>query len=148
VSLLKAVEEMARRSDERSLSQTGVMSDAVTVCRYVRRRIGFSAREVFGCLFLDARHRPIAWEILFQGTLTRAHVHSREVLRRGLELNAAAMVLGHNHPSGVAEPSAADLALTRELKDLLGRVDICLLDHIVVSRHAAVSLAARGLMGE
>ena len=98
-------------------------------------------------MFLDTRHRPIGWEVLFAGTVNRAHVHSREVLKRGLELNAAALVLGHNHPSGVAEPSSADIALTRELKDLLARVDIVVLDHIIASPGGAVSLAARGLMG-
>jgi DNA repair protein RadC len=117
------------------------------VARYIRRRIGHCQREVFGCLFLDTRHRPICWEILFQGTLNRAHVHSREILKRAMELNAAALVLGHNHPSGIAEPSAADLTLTRELKDLLARVDVAVLDHIVAAPRAAVSMASRGLLG-
>ncbi len=147
VALLKALRELARREDEARLALPAAITDANTVVRYVRRRIGHCQREVFGCLFLDTRHRPIRWEILFQGTVNRAHVHSREILKRGLELNAAAMVLGHNHPSGVAEPSAADVALTRELRDLLMRIDIVLLDHIIVARGHGVSLANRGLMG-
>lgn len=155
VARLKAVRELACRDDEIKLAMSSAMSDAVTdamtdamtVVRYVRRRIGYCQREVFGCLFLDARHRPIRWEILFKGTVNRAHVHSREILKRALELNAAAMVLGHNHPSGVAEPSTADIALTRELRDLLMRIDIVLLDHIIVAQGHGVSLANRGLMG-
>ena len=163
VARLKAVRELACRDDEIKLAMSGIrsgitsgamsgaMSDAVTdantVVRYVRRRIGYCQREVFGCLFLDTRHRPIRWEILFKGTVNRAHVHSREILKRALELNAAAMVLGHNHPSGVAEPSTADIALTRELRDLLMRIDIVLLDHIIVAQGHGVSLANRGLMG-
>ena len=147
VALLKALHELTRRGDEAALMLPDALTDAAAVVRYVRRRIGHCRREVFGCLFLDTRHRPIGWEVLFAGTVNRAHVHSREVLKRGLELNAAALVLGHNHPSGVAEPSSADIALTRELKDLLARVDIVVLDHIIASPGGAVSLAARGLMG-
>jgi len=129
------------------LAKPQALTDATAVARYIRRRIGHKEREVFGCLFLDTRHRPIRWEELFRGSLNRAHVHTREVLRRGIELNAAALIIGHNHPSGVAEPSHADLSLTRELKDLLARVDIVLLDHIVVATGGAVSLASRGLLG-
>ncbi len=148
VALIKALHELMCRHDESTLQLPEALSDASTVARYVCRRIGHYQREVFGCLFLDSRHRPLSWEILFQGTVNRAHVHSREVLRRAIELNAAALVLGHNHPSGVAEPSAADLALTRELRDLLARIEVNVLDHIVVARGTAVSLASRGLMGQ
>lgn len=147
VAIIKAVQELMRRSDESALHLPDALTDAVTVGRYVRRRISHLQREVFGCLFLDTRHRPISWEILFKGTLNRAHVHGREVLKRAIELNAAAVVLGHNHPSGVAEPSAADLALTRELRDLLARIDVAVLDHIVVAPGVSVSMASRGLMG-
>jgi len=147
VSQLKAIQEIAARHDEAALIEPHALADASAVTRYIRRRIGHKEREVFGCLFLDTRHRPICWEVLFQGSLNRAHVHTREVLRRGLELNAAALIIGHNHPSGVAEPSHADLSLTRELKDLLERVDIVVLDHIIVAAGSAVSLASRGLLG-
>lgn len=146
VALLKAVQELTRRHDESCLSQPQALEDAAAVVRYLRRQIGYQAREMFGCLFLDTRHRPICWEVLFLGSLNKTHVHSREVLRRGLELNAAAVILGHNHPSGIAEPSSADLNLTLELKSLLAKVDIVLLDHIVVSAVDAVSMANRGLI--
>ena len=146
-ALLKAVHELAKRSDEALLVRAQPLTDAGVVTRYVRRRIAHCRREVFGCLFMDTRHRPICWEVLFTGTLNRAHVHSREILKRGIELDAAAIVLAHNHPSGVAEPSQADIALTRELRDLLARIDIVVLDHIIVAPGSAVSLATRGLMG-
>jgi DNA repair protein RadC len=146
VALLKAVHELAMRREELHLTQPQALTDVTAVSRYLRRRIGFAEREVFGCLYLDTRHRPICWEELFMGSLNRAHVHSREVLKRGIEVNAAALILGHNHPSGVAEPSQADLNLTRELKDLLARVDITVLDHIVVTSDACVSMASRGLL--
>jgi DNA repair protein RadC len=105
-----------------------------------------SPRELFGCLFLDNRHRLIRYEVLFLGTVDRAAVHPREILRRALELNAAALILAHNHPSGVAEPSPSDLALTRDLKDLLARIDVRVLDHLVVGGDVMVSLAERGLL--
>lgn len=146
VAVLKAVYELTVRDSEEALTAPAALTDARAVSRYIRRRIGYREREVFGCLFLDTRHRPIRWEELFLGSVNRAHVHSREVLKRGIELNAAAVVLGHNHPSGVAEPSGADLSLTRELKDLLARVDIVVLDHIIVSPADSVSLASRGLI--
>ena len=83
---------------------------------------------------------------MFRGSIDRTHVHAREVLRRGLELNAAAIIICHNHPSGNAEPSQADIILTRSLSDLLAQVEIRLLDHIVVSAHSWVSLQMRGLL--
>lgn len=146
VARLKAMWELAMRQTEEGARDKALFTDAATVARYLQRRIGYRSREVFGCLFLDARHYFMAWEELFMGSINRTHVHAREVLRRGLQLNAAAVVLGHNHPSGVAEPSHADLQLTAELKDLLARVDIRLLDHVVVARGVSVSMATRGLL--
>jgi DNA repair protein RadC len=113
---------------------------------FLRNRLAPQTREVFACLFLDSRHRVITYETLFLGTVDRAAVHPREVMRRALELNAAALILAHNHPSGVAEPSSADIALTASLADLLSKVDVRLLDHLVVGRGREVSLAERGLM--
>ena len=144
---LKAVHELACRSDEYTLAKSGPLQNVSAVSRYIRRRIGHRERETFACLFLDTRYRPICWEELFLGSVNRAHVHPREVLKRGIVLNAAALVLAHNHPSGIAEPSQADLQLTRELKDLLRRVDIEVIDHVIVSPTTSVSLAARGLLG-
>jgi len=99
---------------------------------------------VFAALFLDTRHRTLAFEELFQGTVDGAEVHPREVVRRALAHNAAAVIIGHNHPSGCPEPSAADRSITSRLKQALALVDVRLLDHFVVGDGAPVSLAARG----
>jgi proteasome lid subunit RPN8/RPN11 len=111
---------------------------------YVKLQLSGCAREVFGVLFLDTRHRAIAWRELFYGTVDGAEVHPREVVKAALELNAAAVILGHNHPSGNPEPSAADRAVTARLKQSLALVDVRLLDHFVIGEGAPVSLAARG----
>ncbi|HET19994.1 MAG TPA: JAB domain-containing protein [Chromatiales bacterium] len=103
-------------------------------------------REVFLALFLDTRHRLIAAEELFLGTLGEAVVHPREVVRRAMHHNASALIVAHNHPSGVAEPSRADEVVTLRLKEALGMVDVRLLDHFVVGDGETVSLAERGLL--
>ena len=100
--------------------------------------------EVFGCLFLDSRHRIVEYAELFQGTLDSATVHPRVVVQRALKANAGAIVAFHNHPSGVAEPSQADRALTRRLVDALALVDIRLIDHFVIGESESVSFAERG----
>jgi DNA repair protein RadC len=100
--------------------------------------------EVFAALFLDSQNRLIAAEELFRGTLTQTAVYPREVARRALEINAAAVILAHNHPSGVAEPSAADDALTRVLKTALGQLDMPVLDHLVVAGNRCYSFAEHG----
>mgnify|MGYP000563098982 CR=1 FL=1 len=102
--------------------------------------------EVFSALFLDAQHRVIRFEALFRGTIDGAAVYPREVVRQALEDNAAAVIFAHNHPSGVAEPSQADISLTRRLKEALGLVDIRVLDHMVIGHGEVISLAERGLM--
>jgi DNA repair protein RadC len=102
--------------------------------------------EVFGCLFLDNQHAVIAAEDLFRGTIDGASVYPREVVKRALALNAAAVILYHNHPSGVSEPSQSDQRLTQRLKAALGTVDIRVLDHFVVGRAEALSFAERGLL--
>jgi DNA repair protein RadC len=102
--------------------------------------------EVFCCLYLDKRHRLIHFEELFRGTIDGASVHPREIVKLALQRNAAAIIIAHNHPSGVAEPSQADEMITQRVKDALGLVDIRLLDHIVVGDGVSVSLAERGLL--
>jgi DNA repair protein RadC len=97
-------------------------------------------------MFLDAQHRLLRFETLFRGTLTHTAVHPREILKRALALNAAAVVLAHNHPSGVAEPSRADELITGTLRQALQLVDVRVLDHVVVGRDATVSFAERGLL--
>ena len=113
---------------------------------YLRLRLADYRNEVFGCLFLDNRHRIIAVRELFQGTIDGASVYPRVVVQQAMEVNAAAMVFFHNHPSGVAEPSHADEAITRRLKDALALVDVRVLDHFVVSAGESVSFAERGLL--
>jgi DNA repair protein RadC len=113
---------------------------------YLRLTLGDRRNEVFGCLFLDNRHRVRAVEELFQGTIDGAAVYPRVVVQRALEMNAAAVVFFHCHPSGVAEPSSADEALTRRLQDALMLVDVRVLDHVVVGAQESVSLAERGLL--
>lgn len=102
--------------------------------------------EVFSCLFLDNRHRLIRFEEMFRGTIDGASVHVREVASRALSLNAAAVIVAHNHPSGVAEPSAADRAITARLKSALGLIDVRMLDHFIVGDGEATSLASMGLI--
>ncbi|WP_419606150.1 JAB domain-containing protein, partial [Thiolapillus sp.] len=104
------------------------------------------AAEVFACLFLDNRHRIIAFEELFQGTIDGASVYPREVVRRCLHHNAAAVIFSHNHPSGVAEPSHADEQITLRLREALALIDIRVLDHVIVGSDSSTSLAERGLL--
>lgn len=113
---------------------------------YLRLKIGERKFEVFACVFLDNRHRIIAFEELFQGTIDGASVHPRVVVQKALELNAAAVVLAHNHPSGVAEPSMADQRITQRLKDALALVDVRVLDHFIVSAEESLSFAEQGLL--
>jgi len=113
---------------------------------YLRLRLADYRNEVFGCLFLDNRHRIITVRELFQGTINGASVHPRVVVQQAMEVNAAAMVFFHNHPSGIAEPSCADEALTCRLRDALALVDVRVLDHFVVSAGESVSFAERGLL--
>jgi len=113
---------------------------------FLRLRLADYRNEVFGSLFLDNRHRIIAVRELFQGTIDGASIYPRVVVQQALEANAAAMVFFHNHPSGVAEPSHADEAITRRLKDALALVDVRVLDHFVVSGGESVSFAECGLI--
>lgn len=113
---------------------------------FLRLRLADYRNEVFGCLFLDNRHRIIVVRELFQGTIDGASVYPRVVVQQAMEVNAAAIVFFHNHPSGVAEPSHADESITRRLKDALALVDVRVLDHFVVSAGESVSFAERGLL--
>lgn len=113
---------------------------------YLRLLLGERQNEVFVCVFLDCRHRVLGVEELFHGTIDGAAVYPRVVVQRALERNAGAVILAHNHPSGVAEPSQADEAITRKLKDALAVVDVWVLDHFVVTRAESLSFAERGLL--
>ena len=128
-----------------ALTRGEALDSPAATRRYLAARLRDYPHEVFAALFLDNRHRVIAYEELFRGTIDGTSVHPREVVKRALAHNAAALILAHNHPSGIAEPSSADTALTRRLRDALGLVEIRVLDHLVVGDGEVVSLAERGL---
>ena len=141
---VRAVLELNARWMESHLKREGPVTSPAHTSRYVVARLRGRANEVFAAVFLDNRHRVIAFEELFQGTVDGASVHPRVVARRALALNAAALIACHNHPSGVAEPSLADRAITGRLRDALALVDVRLIDHFVVGDGEVVSFAERG----
>ena len=141
-----AVLELARRSVAGELSARPVFDSPDKLKQYLALQLGARTHEVFAVLFLDAQSRLIALEEMFRGTLTQTSVYPREVVKRALDLHAAAVILAHNHPSGAAEPSRADDVLTQTLRSALGLVDVRVLDHLVVGRGAVVSFAERGLL--
>ena len=143
---ISAIVELARRSLAQELLARPVFEAPAAVKDYLRLQLGSRAHEVFAVLFLDAQHRLLALEELFRGTLTQTSVYPREVVKRALELQAAAVILAHNHPSGVAEPSRADEVLTQTLRSALALVDVRVLDHFVVTPVAVSSFAERGLL--
>ncbi|MDQ2070093.1 RadC family protein [Natronospira bacteriovora] len=141
---LQAVVEMARRHLHEELERGEVLSDPGRVRRFLTVRLRDLPHEVFACIFLDNRHRVIRFEELFRGTIDGAAVPPREVVKAALAHNAAAVILAHNHPSGIAEPSRSDRNITDRLRDALGLVDIRVLDHFVVGDGEVVSFAERG----
>jgi DNA repair protein RadC len=143
---LMAVMELARRGLTAGLREEPVFTTPQRVKDYLRMRLGSLPHEVFAVLFLDAQQRLIACEEMFRGTLTQTSVYPREVVKRALELNTASVILSHNHPSGVLEPSRADELLTQTLKSSLQLVDVRVIDHVVVARTGALSFAERGLI--
>ena len=143
---LQAALEMARRHLRAGLARGAAMTSPRQVREYLALWLADRPHEVFACLYLDTRHRVIACEELFRGTIDGASVHVREVVASALEKGAAALIFAHNHPSGVAEPSAADRQITERLRQALALVDVRVLDHIVVGAGESVSLAERGLL--
>jgi DNA repair protein RadC len=146
VAVLKASLALAERYGLSHLHAGPVLSRSDAVRGYLRRKLAGSQREIFSCLFLDTRHHLISYEALFFGTIDRASVYPREILRRALLLNAAAIIFAHNHPSGVPEPSASDIELTNNLRRLLLEIDVRVLDHLIIGRGSEVSFAERGLL--
>ncbi len=141
---LQAVLEMSRRHLRENLDKGDAITSPRQTRDYLQSRLCHYPHEVFACLFLDNRHRVIEYEELFRGTIDGASVHPREVVKRSLSHNAAAVILAHNHPSGVAEPSQADRAITQQLKNALALVDIRLLDHLIIGSGEVTSLAEEG----
>ena len=140
--IVELAESILRERVERGQALT----DPVTVKRWLIARLSDRPHEVFCVLYLDNRHRVLAFEELFRGTLDGASVHPREIVKQALHHNAAAVIFAHNHPSGIAEPSDADRRLTQRLKDALALVDIRTLDHFVIGGVEAVSFAERGFV--
>jgi DNA repair protein RadC len=141
---LQAVMEMSRRYLFEDMAQRDNISSAASSQQYLMAQLRGEKREVFACLMLDSQYRAIAFEKLFYGTIDAASVYPREVLKQCMVHNAAAVIFAHNHPSGVAEPSQADRAITDRLVKALSLVDILVLDHFVIGDSGAVSFAQRG----
>jgi len=143
---LLAVLELARRALAQQMREPQALQSPRAVGDYLRLQLGHRPHEVFALVFLDAQHRLIALEELFRGTLTQTSVYPREVVLRALHHHAASVVLAHNHPSGVAEASHADITLTQTLKSALALIDVRVLDHIIVTRQHTLSMADKGLL--
>lgn len=142
---LQAVIEMSRRFLQEKLKRGDAMTSPDIVEHYLQSRLRHYPYEVFACLFMDNRHRVIEYEELFRGTIDAASVYPREVVRRALDHNAAAVIFAHNHPSGVAEPSQADEKITHRLKEALDLIDVRVLDHFVIGDQV-ISFVKRGLL--
>ena len=143
---LAAALELGHRHLAAGLERGEALADPAAAGRYFAQRLRGSANEVFAALFLDTRHRALGFEELFRGSIDGAEVHPRVLVQRALAHGAAAVIVGHNHPSGNPEPSAADRAVTARLKQALALVDVRLLDHFIVGDGAPLSMAARGLV--
>jgi DNA repair protein RadC len=145
-SQLVAVLELARRAMAEQMRARQVLDTPEALAHYLQLHLAHRGHEVFAVLFLDAQHRMIALEEMFRGTLAETSVYPREVLVRALHHQAAAVVLAHNHPTGLVRPSRADEALTRGLRAALALVDVRVLDHVIVGPGQALSMAQQGLM--
>jgi DNA repair protein RadC len=143
---LAAVVEMARRAIAQRLADAPVMASSQMVKDYLQLHLGSLPYETFAVMLLDSQHRMLALERMFNGTLTQTSVYPREVVKLALARNAGAVILAHNHPSGMAEPSRADEFLTQSLKSALALVDVRVIDHVVVGQGQTVSFAERGLL--
>lgn len=141
---LQAMQELSRRALAEPLRERDALTSPAQVRNYLRLLLGGREHEVFCAIFLDSQHRVLVMEELFRGTLGQASVYPREVVKRALAHNAAALILAHNHPSGAATPSQADRTLTDTLKQALALVDVRVLDHFVVAMHDVTSFAEHG----
>jgi DNA repair protein RadC len=141
---IQAALELGRRHIHTHLQRNDVMTSPDATRLFLSQRLRGLRREVFAALFLDSQHRLITYEELFQGGIDSCSVHPRQVVERALDLNAAAVILAHNHPSGVSEPSSADRRITEKLRDALNLIDVRILDHLVVGEGRPTSFAERG----
>ncbi|WP_275627555.1 DNA repair protein RadC [Pseudomonas sp. 273] len=138
--------EAARQAIERKMQRGTSFTSPATVKEYLRAKLAGFEHEVFAVLFMDTQHRLIEYAEMFRGTIDGASVYPRELVKEALRLNAAAVIVSHNHPSGNPEPSGADRALTQRLKEALGLVDVRVLDHVIVAGTDTTSFAERGLI--
>jgi len=145
-ALMAALEILQRAMTEDARSNAQYLEDPAEAARYFRTFLAGLSREVFVAAFLDAKHRLIAAEVMFEGTLTEANLHPREIVRRAMELDSGVVILSHNHPSGVPEPSSLDKQITQHLVACLEPVGIHVLDHIIVGRANHFSFLERGFM--
>jgi len=143
---LQAILELAKRYLEQGLQEKQVFSCPDDTKSYLSHLVSNKEHEVFVCLYLNNQHYLIKSEQLFRGTIDSTSVHPREVVKQALRYNAAAMIIAHNHPSGLAEPSRADESMTKRIKDALSLVDIRLLDHFIIANNQVISLAERGFL--
>ncbi|UXI68253.1 RadC family protein [Tahibacter amnicola] len=143
---LKAIIELARRASESALCRGTGLRNPGDSAQFLEERLAGYPYEVFAAIFLDNRHRVLAFEEMFRGTIDSASVHPREVVRACIRHNAAAVIFAHNHPSGVPEPSEADRAITAELTRAMSLIGVRVLDHFVVGAGCSVSLAERGML--
>ena len=144
--MIRALPELARRYFAESLPAGEAIKSPADTTSFLKARMRHLDHELFCCLYLDNRHRVLRFDELFRGTIDGTSVYPREVVKEALAINAAAVIVSHNHPSGVAEPSQADERITQRLKSALNLVDIRLLDHLIIGDGEAVSLAQRGLI--
>jgi DNA repair protein RadC len=138
--------EAARQIVDQKMQRGAVLESPLTVRNYLRSKLAGLEHEVFAVVFLDSRHRLIEYVEMFRGTVDGAAVYPREVVKKALQLNAAAAIVSHNHPSGVPDPSRADELITKQLRDALALVDVRVLDHVIVAGSATASFVERGLM--
>jgi DNA repair protein RadC len=143
---LAAALELARRAMREEMSVRSALTSPGAVRDYLRLSLAHLQHEVFVCIWLDAQHKVVGTEEAFRGTLTQTSVYPREIVKKALARNAAAVIFAHNHPSGVAQPSQADELLTRNLREALSLVDVKVLDHFIVAGNQAISFAERGLL--
>jgi DNA repair protein RadC len=141
-----AAVELARRALQETLAANTALTSPGAVRDYLRLKLAGRKEEVFICIWLDAQHRAVDFEVAFTGTLTQTSVYPREIVKKALAHNAAAVIFAHNHPSGVAQPSQADELLTRNLREALALVDVKVLDHFIIAGNQAISFAERGLL--
>lgn len=146
IALLEAIKELSLRQMRQSILGKEVLTNSAATRDYLRARFRFCEHEVFSVLYLTNQHHLLHMEELFTGTIDGAAVYPREVVKRCLQHNAAAVIFAHNHPSGIAEPSQADIAITGKLRSALGTIEVRVLDHLVIGADTVVSMAERDLL--